>query len=88
MATPSALHNETFEVNVKDFSGSSVVITVSPGWDVSRIKSEIARRTKVDPRDFRIVFAGSTLADNQTLWVSVLAFSIIVMHCVVPCCVC
>ena len=63
---------DSFEVNVKDFQGHSVVIKVDPTWDVSRIKTEISNRTNVLPDDFRIVFAGQTLADNQTLWVSVM----------------
>ncbi len=61
---------DSFEVNVKDFQGRSVVIKVDPTWDVSRIKREISGQTGTDPSDFRIVFAGQTLADNQTLFVS------------------
>lgn len=60
---------ESFDVNVKDFQGGSVVIKVYPTWDVSTVKREIASRTHVDPHDFRIVFAGQSLSDNQTLWV-------------------
>ncbi len=62
---------ESFDVNVKDFQGGSVVIKVYPTWNVSEVKREIASRTNVNPQDFRIVFAGQTLADNQTLWVRV-----------------
>ena len=61
---------DSFDVNVKDFQGGSVVIKVFPDWNVSTVKREIASRTNVNPQDFRIVFAGQTLADNQTLWVS------------------
>lgn len=60
---------ESFEVNVKDFQGGSVVIKVYPSWNVSMVKREIARRTRVDPKEFRIVFAGQALSDSQTLWV-------------------
>ena len=61
---------DSFDVNVKDFQGGSVVIKVYPSWNVSTVKQEIASRTNVNPQDFRIVFAGQTLSDNQTLWVS------------------
>ena len=63
---------ESFDVNVKDFQGGSVVIKVYPTWNVSTVKREIAARTNVDPQHFRIVFAGQSLSDNQTLWVSAL----------------
>ena len=62
---------ESFDVNVKDFHGGCVVIKVYPTWDVSRVKYEIASRTKVNADDFRIVFAGQTLRDDQTLWVCI-----------------
>lgn len=65
---------ESFDVNVKDFQGGSVVIKVYPTWNVSEVKREIASRTNVNPQDFRIVFAGQTLADDQTLWVSHVLF--------------
>ncbi len=65
----AGMNTDSFEVNVKDFQGRSVVIRVDPTWDVSRIKREISDQTRVAPNDFRIVFAGQTLADNQTLWV-------------------
>ena len=61
--------DQSFDVNVKDFQGGSVVIKVYPDWDVSRVKNEIAMRTNVSPDDFRVVFAGQTLMDNDTLWV-------------------
>ncbi len=47
-----------------------MVIKVNPTWDVGRIKQEIAQRRSLQARDFKIVFAGQTLADNLTLWVS------------------
>ena len=61
---------ESFEVNVKDFQGSSAVIKVQPEWNVRMVKEEIARRTRINPQDFRIVFAGQTLDDGAKLWVS------------------
>lgn len=61
---------DSFEVNVKNFSGSSVVIKVQPEWNVGMVKQEIARRTNVNPQEFRIVFAGQTLDDSAKLWVS------------------
>lgn len=64
---------ESFEVNVKDFHGGSVVIKVHPGWDVGSVKHEIAGRTGVNPQDFRIVFAGQTLDDHAKLWVGVVS---------------
>ena len=70
MAThPTLLSQESFEVNVKDFHGSSVVIKVLPEWNVGMVKQEIANRTSIDPREFRIVFAGQTLEDGARLWV-------------------
>ena len=71
----AGMNSDSFEVNVKDFQGRSVVIKVDPTWDVSRIKQEITRQTGVPPSDFRIVFAGQTLADTQTLFVSVAVHS-------------
>lgn len=66
---PGMAEVESFDVNVKDFQGGSVVIKVYPTWNVSTVKQEIATRTNVNPQDFRIVFAGQTLSDTQTLWV-------------------
>lgn len=60
----------SFDVNVQDFQGRSVVIKVDPAWDVSRVKQEINKRTGALPSDFMIVFAGQTLADDQKLIVS------------------
>ena len=60
---------ESFEVNVKDFQGSSVVLKVQPEWNVGTVKQAIARRTSINPQDFRIVFAGQTLDDSARLWV-------------------
>ena len=60
---------ESFDVNVKDFQGHSVVIKVTPTWDVARVKQEISRHTHVSPRNFKLVFAGQTLAETLTLWV-------------------
>ena len=60
---------DSFDVNVKDFRGNSVVIKVLPTWDVARVKLEISQHTKVAPHDFRLVFAGQSLADSLTLWV-------------------
>jgi len=54
---------DSFDVNVKDFRGNSVVIKVLPTWDVARVKQEIAQHTQVSPREFRLVFAGQSLAD-------------------------
>ena len=71
MATqPLSPPAETFDVNVKDFHGHSVVIQVNTRWDVAQVKEEIARKTGIPLPDFKLVFAGQTLADNQTLWVS------------------
>lgn len=60
---------ESFDVNVKDFQGHSVVIKVTPTWDVARVKQEISRHTQVAPQNFKLVFAGQTLAETLTLWV-------------------
>ena len=46
-----------------------MVIKVNPGWAVAEVKQEISRHTSVSPSDFKLVFAGQTLADTQTLWV-------------------
>lgn len=62
---------DSFEVNIKDFSGDSMVIKVDPTWNVGRIKEEIAHRRSLEARDFKIVFAGQTLSDELTLWVRV-----------------
>jgi hypothetical protein len=61
--------DQSFEVNVKDFQGSSVVIKVQPEWNVAMVKQEIARRANFNPQEFRIVFAGQTLDDGARLWV-------------------
>lgn len=61
--------DQSFEVNVKDFQGSSVVIKVQPEWNVRMVKQEIARRTNFNPQEFRIVFAGQALDDGAKLWV-------------------
>ena len=58
---------ESFDVNVKDFQGHSVVVKVVPTWDVARVKQEISRHTHVPPRNFKLAFAGQTLAETLTL---------------------
>ncbi len=60
---------ESFDVNVKNFQGGSVVIKVYSDWDVARVKTEIANKMNVNPDYFQIVFAGQTLLNKQTLWV-------------------
>lgn len=71
----------SFSVNVKDFQGRSVVIKVNPSWAVAEVKQEISRHTSVPPSDFKLVFAGMTLADTQTLWdIGVQGYS--TLHCI------
>ena len=62
----------TFDVNVKNFQGGSVVVSVHPTWNVGQVKEEIARKMKVSAQEFKLVFAGQTLADSLTLAVSAL----------------
>jgi len=69
MAARGSQPDTSFSVNVKDFQGRSVVIKVNPSWAVAEVKQEISRHTSVPPSDFKLVFAGMTLADTQTLWV-------------------
>ncbi len=71
MATHAHQQIESFDVNIKDFSGESMVIKVNPTWNVGRIKEEIAQRRSLEAKDFKIVFAGATLSDELTLWVRV-----------------
>ena len=59
-----------FDVNVKDFRGGSVVVSVHPTWNVAQVKEEIARKMGVPALDFKLVFAGQTLSDDITLAVS------------------
>ena len=59
-----------FDVNVKDFRGGSVVVSVLPAWNVSQVKQEIARKMDVAAPEFKLVFAGQTLSDSITLAVS------------------
>ena len=77
--------DQSFEVNVKDFQGSSVVIKVQPEWNVGMVKQEIARRTKFNPQEFRIVFAGQTLDDGARLWVGMAWRSYARILCVCAC---
>ena len=74
----AGLVHDSFEVNVKDFQGGSVVIKVQPEWNVGMVKREIATRTSVNPQEFRIVFAGQTLDDSAKLWVS---RRVLALHC-------
>ena len=62
----------TFDVNVKSFQGGSVVVSVHPTWNVGQVKEEIARKMNVSAQEFKLVFAGQTLADSLTLAVSAL----------------
>ena len=59
----------SFEVNVKDFHGHSVVISVNPRWNVAAVKQRISENTGVPPQDYNLVFAGTPLADSLTLMV-------------------
>lgn len=59
----------SFEVNVKDFHGHSVVISVNPRWNVAAVKQRISESTGVPPEDYNLVFAGTPLADSLTLMV-------------------
>ena len=78
---------ESFDVNVKDFQGHSVVIKVTPTWDVARVKQEISRHTHVSPRNFKLVFAGQTLAETLTLWVGVVCMcSVLHNRSIFSCC--
>ena len=61
----------TFDVNVKDFRGGSVVVSVQPTWNVAQVKQEISRKMGVAAPEFKLVFAGQTLSDEITLAVSV-----------------
>ena len=56
-----------FDVNVKDFRGGSVVVSVLPAWNVGQVKQEIARKMNVTAPEFKLVFAGQTLSDSITL---------------------
>ena len=56
-----------FDVNVKDFRGGSVVVSVQPMWNVGQVKQEIAQKMNVAAPDFKLVFAGQTLSDSTTL---------------------
>lgn len=56
-----------FDVNVKDFRGGSVVVSVQPVWNVGQVKQEIAQKMGVAAPEFKLVFAGQTLSDNITL---------------------
>ena len=49
-----------------------MVIKVNHTWDVGRVKQEIAQRRSMQPHDFKLVFAGQTLADKLTLMVGYL----------------
>ena len=57
-------------MNVKDFRGGSVVVSVQPTWNVGQVKLEIARKMGVAAPEFKLVFAGQTLSDTITLAVS------------------
>lgn len=59
----------SFEVNVKDFHGHSVVISVNPRWNVAAVKQRISENTGIPPADYKLVFAGTPLADSLTLMV-------------------
>ena len=74
---------ESFDVNVKDFQGHSVVIKVTPTWDVARVKQEISRHTHVSPRNFKLVFAGQTLAETLTLWVGWWVLLVCAVHYII-----
>ena len=62
------MDGDNFDVNV-NYPGGSVLVSVSPTWNVARVKEEVAKKTRISPGDFRIVFAGEALGDNATLWV-------------------
>lgn len=62
---------QSFDVNV-NYPGGSVLVKVSPLWNVGRVKEEVAKMTDLSTQNFRIVFAGQALSDNLTLWVSAL----------------
>ena len=59
-----------FDVNVKNFQGGSVVVSVQPTWNVGQVKEEIAKKMDIPAGDFKLVFAGRSLADSLTLAVS------------------
>ena len=59
-----------FNVVVKDFSGHSYMIAVNPSLNVAQLKQEISRRSRHPASNFKIVFAGMKLKDEQTLAVS------------------
>jgi parkin len=70
-----------FDVNVKDFRGGSVVVSVLPAWNVGQVKQEIARKMNVAAPEFKLVFAGQTLSDGITLAdIGVQGYS--TLHCI------
>jgi parkin len=71
----------TFDVNVKDFRGGSVVVSVQPTWNVAQVKQEISRKMGVAAPEFKLVFAGQTLSDDITLaGIGVQGYS--TLHCI------
>lgn len=60
----------SFNVVVKDFSGNSYMIPATPTLNVARLKQEVSRLSRIPATNFKIVFAGMKLKDDQTLAVS------------------
>ena len=57
----------SFNVVVKDFSGNSYMIPATPTLNVARLKQEVSRLSRIPATNFKIVFAGMKLKDDQTL---------------------
>ena len=55
-----------FDVNINHPRGS-VLVRVSPSWNVAMVKDEVAKRTGIAAEDFKIVFAGNALDDELRL---------------------
>lgn len=67
LAKMASLDQGMFEVSVRDPNGHHQIIPVRPGMNVRNIKEIFAQNTGLQCDQFRLVFAGHSLNDHDTL---------------------
>lgn len=65
------LSPNSLRVNVK-YAGRSIPVGLDPSWSVARVKEEIGPLLRVDPKEIKIIFAGTELPDGFILEVGII----------------
>ena len=59
-----------FDISIRGPSGKHELVTVNSATTVQEIKTRFSRKVQIPLDQYRLVFAGRTLSNNDTLAVS------------------